>query len=283
MKKSMLFCVIVAFVFVQNTWSATTSLLGVDDQGRWDSQFLKADCWGNDSTNIGNTYKGYDIEAMDSTDIGGIIYAISGESKKGNYKIHTVTSDGILSDGIGLNLLNEAQGASFRTGTNHLWVSVENDGISYIDVSNSYAVTAVTADTGVGKDWKGVAWKDADTLYGINDDGILYEYHYSQEHGLTKVRAYNENNGGLASDGYEGMEFDPDGNLIVAKGSSLFQVDLSSDNFGELTDLAKYSYLKSNGRNQARDIESFTFIPEPTTIIFLSIGCAALFRKKRKK
>ena len=66
------------------------------------------------------------------------------------------------------------------------------------------------------------------------------------------------------------MEFDPDGNLIVANGYEIYKVG-TSVSFGTATFLAIY--------DSSMDVESFTFSPEPMTVCLLGLGGLLLRRK----
>ena len=57
-------------------------------------------------------------------------------------------------------------------------MSIQNGGISYVDVASNNVITEVTTSGGIGSDWEGLAWQDSDTLYGITEDGLLSEYSY---------------------------------------------------------------------------------------------------------
>jgi len=270
--KRVVFLMVVGALVTAN--AAQYTLFGVDDGNgiAGTSQFFTADCWAdNNGVDVGPLYSSPDIEAIDSQTLGGTIYAVGGVADAANpNELYTVTTGGAITlVDADLGLANEVWGGSFRPGTTEFWVSIKNNGISYVNVATAgYDVTSITSSGS----FEGIAWQDENTLYSITELGELSKHSYDGST-LSLVDTVDINPGGAE---YEAMEFAPDGKLVVAQQKAdegYFEVDLDGT-FGALTSLATY--------DGARDIESFTFIPEPTTMSMIAVLSGAFVFIRRR-
>jgi hypothetical protein len=150
----------------------SSTLYGVQDEGRNDSQFFRIDTKSNDTTLLGSVYEGYDIEALARHPETGEFYAASGDdgNNPGHLYKFTQTNDlTIIGDGTGFA---EIDSLSFNPNDAVLWGWATGKGLITIDMTSGKGTLKVPYEGFIGD----VVWnKQGNLLYAV-DGAKLWIY-----------------------------------------------------------------------------------------------------------